>query len=372
MNETTYWITLANLPRWGYRKINELIVRFFHENKLSVVDFFELSEVQWEKDYSLDSQQVSDLITAKKELANNAFLAETLVQQGIDIIPITSDLYSKTMKNNLKMSYSPPLLYTKGNSALLNEESVAIVGSRAAGEVSLQFTDHVAKRAVATDRVVVSGFAKGVDKQALDSSLTYDGKSIIVLPQGIMTFTTGYKKYYKQIIEGKVLVLSTFHPKAVWDKGLAMARNPIIYGLAKEIYVAESSDKGGTWSGVIDGLKKGRQIYVRSPKAGEQNANAILIQKGAIAVDLEGNILDAPIQEKSEMSSNSHILSLDEQIMRLLKQGPKSAKEIIDILQIGGITTQSFTNSLKKKPYISIIKQKNKNLYGFNGVASLF
>ncbi len=52
------------------------------------------------------------------------------------------------------------------------------------------------------------------------------------------------------------MVLSTFPPKAGWSSGLAMARNPIIYGLANEIYVAESSDKGGTWSGVIDGLKK--------------------------------------------------------------------------------------------------------------------
>ena len=33
--------------------------------------------------------------------------------------------------------------------------------------------------------------------------------------------------------------------------------------MAEKIYVAESASKGGTWSGVIDGLKKGRKIYVR-------------------------------------------------------------------------------------------------------------
>ncbi len=43
------------------------------------------------------------------------------------------------------------------------------------------------------------------------------------------------KKYYKQLVEGDVLVLSTFHPKAPWRVELAMARNPIIYGLADEI-----------------------------------------------------------------------------------------------------------------------------------------
>ena len=66
---------------------------------------------------------------------------------------------------------------------------------------------------------------------------------------------------YKQIVDGDVLVLSTFFPKAPWKAELAMARNPIIYGLADEIYVAESSDKGGTWSGVVDGLRKNRKIF---------------------------------------------------------------------------------------------------------------
>jgi hypothetical protein len=60
-------------------------------------------------------------------------------------------------------------------------------------------------------KVVVSGFAKGVDKQALDSAIKYNGQSIIGLPQGIATFQSGFKKYYKQIIEGDVLAI-TDHP----------------------------------------------------------------------------------------------------------------------------------------------------------------
>ena len=148
----------------------------------------------------------------------------------------------------------------------MTEKSIAIVGSRNASDVSLQFTDNIAKLASKEYKVVVSGFAKGVDKQALDSAINYKGQSIIVLPQGIMTFGSGFKTYYKQIVDGDVLVLSIFFPKAPWKAELAMARNPIIYGLADEIYVAESSEKGGTWSGVIDGLRKKRKIYVRKPE----------------------------------------------------------------------------------------------------------
>ncbi len=68
--------------------------------------------------------------------------------------------------------------------------------------------------------------------------------------------------------------MSTFFPKAPWSVQLAMARNPIIYGLAKEIFVAESNEKGGTWAGVIDGLRKRRKIFIRMPEPSEKKANA--------------------------------------------------------------------------------------------------
>jgi DNA protecting protein DprA len=260
-------------------------VKFFHNEKIIIEDFFNLPESVWSNKYQLDSMEILDLQKAKSELPNNAFFAENLFSQGYELIPITSPEYSKTLKQNLKVAHSPALLYVKGNKQLLHENSIAIVGSRAAEGKSLAFTDNMAKLATKDLKVVVSGFAKGVDKQALDSAIKYKGQSIIVLPQGIETFNSGFKTYYKQIVAGDVLVLSTFHPKAVWSAGLAMARNPIIYGLADEIFVAESSEKGGTWSRVMDGLRKGRKIYVRKPEPNENNANILLIQKGAIAFD---------------------------------------------------------------------------------------
>jgi DNA processing protein len=44
--------------------------------------------------------------------------------------------------------------------------------------------------------------------------------------------------------------------------------------------VAESNDSGGTWHGVLDGLKKGRKIDVRQADPDEKNSNHLLIKKG--------------------------------------------------------------------------------------------
>lgn len=370
-NETAYWIALAHLPKWGNLKINNLIIKFFHENQISIVDFFELSENIWSSVYQLDEKQITDLKQAKSELPNNAFLAEQMLNQGFEIIPITSPEYSKTLKTNLKATYSPPVLYIKGNKKIMQEQSIAIVGSRAASEIALNFTDNIAKNASKDYKVVVSGFAKGVDKQALDSAIKYKGQSIIVLPQGIMTFTSGFKNYYKQIIDGDVLVLSTFHPKAGWSTGLAMARNPIIYGLASEIYVAESSEKGGTWSGVIDGLRKGRKIYVRQPEHNEKNANNILIQKGAIRVDFSGNQvnIDYPtdINESNLLVNEPTFTNSFETDLKTIFNGrPLSSKEIIKKLNLDW-STQKLTTQLKKIDFVEVIKEKGKNLYQLKG-----
>jgi len=261
-------------------------------------------------------------------------------------------------------SYSPPLLYIKGNSQLLQEKSLAIVGSRNATETSLFFTDQIAMKAALENTVVVSGFAKGVDKQALDSAIKYNANSIIVLPQGIMTFISGYKTYYKQIVEGSVLLLSTFFPKAPWRVELAMARNPIIYGLAKDVFVAESSDKGGTWSGVIDGLRKNRTIYVRKPADDETNANELLIQKGAIPVSTEGiPVLSKSLSADYEYKDNTSetikidITSIQNRIIDLLKTGEFTAVQIKNILDLSW-DEETISQFLKTYRAVSITNKR--------------
>ena len=356
--ELSYWLALAHLPKLRTKKKNEIIVRLFEEQK-TIIDFFHFEPKQWKDNYELNENEILLFQDAIKELSNYAFMVEDLLEQGYSILPITSPEYSPILKKNLGRTYAPPLIYTKGNKAIMKEKSVAIVGSRNADKMSLDFTDNVAKTASKDYKVIVSGFAKGVDKQALDSALKYKGQSIIVLPQGISTFNSGFKKYYKLIIDGDVMVLSTFYPKATWSVGLAMARNPIIYGLATEIFVAESSNKGGTWSGVVDGLRKGRKIFVRKPDFNEKNANNQLIQKGAVPVDAKGNVLSYEQQTNmiqnvvSEPDSND----VEYRIIEFLKKGVFTSKKIVDALKLDW-SSRKVSTFLKEQNEIITVKGK--------------
>ena len=366
--ELTYWVTLALITKMWPKRKNEIYVNCFkHNPQISIIELFEDSST-WEE-VGLNEIEKVQFEESRMQLANNSFLVDELMAQGYDILPITHEDYPKLLKENLKFN-APTVIYTKGNKSLLQEPSIAIVGSRSADVMSLSFTDNIAKSATKNNKVVVSGFAKGVDRQALDSAVGTNGKSIIVLPQGIMTFGSGFKQYFKHIVQGRVLVMSSFAPKAPWSVEFAMARNPIIYGMASEIFVAQSEEKGGTWSGVIDGLRKKRSIYVRYPEKNEKNANLLLIQNGASAVDISGNILSlSPEELKTPEQLNKE--KLDVELIKILNSVEMiSAKEIITRLRLDW-KDDKMKRYLDNKEQVEKIKIKNRIYYRLKGNTQL-
>ncbi|HAH58304.1 MAG TPA: DNA transporter [Bacteroidales bacterium] len=321
-NPIPYWMAFAHAKSFSNRRKMDFLIEVVHDKetietallKIKSGDKlgFEFSHKEWE-----------GIQEAVSDIPNNAFLAEKLIDQGIEIVHIMEKYaYPKVLKENLKKD-APIVIYTKGNADLLNKNSIAIVGSRSCSKKSLDFTDTIAKKAVAEKSVIVSGFAKGIDKQALDSALNHKGQSIIVLPQGIETYTT--KTYYAAIVRGDVLVISIYHPKAPWSVGLAMDRNKIIYGLAKEIYAAESGNTGGTWEGVLDGIKRGRKVFVRVAAAEEKNANNLLISKGAVPVDESGMIL-------KPQETHSTLVDVSQNSLEGSKEQEYSDKDIVEMI----------------------------------------
>lgn len=303
-NELSYWLALAHSQNVSTKTKNEIIVKLYNTGQ-TVIDFFHADLSSWSSDFGLTEEDISHFTKAKMELANYAFLVESLLSQGYNIIPITSKQYSPSLKKNLGKSLAPPLLYTKGNIQLFKEDTIAIFGTQKPHDNSLGFTDAIAQKSTKKAQAVVSGFAKGVDKYALDSALKYDGRAIIVLPQGISTFTVGYRNYYQQIIQGKVLVVSSFPPNTPFNLDFNTERNLIIYGLASEIYVADSSEKDGSWPWLLECVKRGKKVFVRNPETGEKNANGLLIREGAQAVNGKGEPIYLPKDESTSTEQGS-------------------------------------------------------------------
>jgi DNA processing protein len=176
-------------------------------------------------DFPFTGKESDGLFESLKNLPDYAFLAEELVNNHNSVISVMEPDNPRQLKHNLGKN-SPVLLYSKGNSDLLKLSSIAITGSRNCSRAALLFADRIAKAGTGKKQVVVSGFAKGMDQQALNSTLAYPGQSIKVLPQGILTCRSN--TCYQYIAKGEVLVMSSYHPRTPWNVGLAMDRNIII------------------------------------------------------------------------------------------------------------------------------------------------
>lgn len=365
-------MALAHTRGFSNKRKIQFLIDCVHD-KMSLQESLEEIKKNDRLGFNFTDKEWEGIRKSVDDLPNYSFLAEKIEDQGIHSMNIMdSYVYPRSLKKNLGKD-SPIIIYGKGNMDLLKLNRVAIVGSRKSSQKSLEFTENVSKEAVKNKKVIVSGFAKGVDRQALDSALKYKGQSIVVLPQGIETYKS--KTYYQDIVKGNVLVLSVYHPKAPWSVGLAMDRNKIIYGLAEKIYAAESANKGGTWEGVLNGLKRGRRIYVRQPESNEKNANLLLIQKGATGVDMFGNPISTNtidrVQEKIETYHKEHfkVMSNEElinKVIELIKMNNGNGittSEIKDKLSLEDAISKKISRILNKSELIIKRKKGRQNLY---------
>jgi len=107
-------------------------------------------------------------------------------------------------------------------------------------------------------------------------------------------------------------------------------------------------------------LRKNRKIFVRKPDSNENNANNLLIQKGAIAVDFSGTPLlnyKPSLTEANQLNLNEPTVNYENKILDLLKTGEYAVKDIIKKLQLP-LSEKKLRDYLKSKKEVETINKK--------------
>jgi predicted Rossmann fold nucleotide-binding protein DprA/Smf involved in DNA uptake len=206
--------------------------------------------------------------------------AEKWARAGLWVLTRADPAYPARLKKRLKTD-SPPVLFGCGRRSLLNSGGIAIVGSRNASEQELTFTSRLGSEVAKQGLSVVSGGARGVDEAAMLGALELEGTAVGVLSDSLLRAATS-AKYRKALMAKDLVLVSPFNPDAGFDVGNAMARNKYIYCLADAaIVIAASKERGGTWSGAVENLKKGWvPLWVKSHQD-PASGNAELVKRGA-------------------------------------------------------------------------------------------
>ncbi len=217
---------------------------------------------------------------------------EHLAASGIWCVTRADDAYPARLRNTLKHQ-APPVLFGAGGFEILQETSIAIVGSRNLDESGESFARSLGALCAGHSVAVVSGGARGTDRVAMQAALEAGGHAVSILADSLVR-TIRQPDVREFVTDGRLALLTPYRPDNGFSVGSAMGRNKIIYG-ASDYSVVVSSDyqKGGTWAGAVETLTAGWcPVFVRSG-ANVAPGNRELINKGAFPLvdgELEGII----------------------------------------------------------------------------------
>ncbi|MEY8563013.1 DNA-processing protein DprA [Eggerthellaceae bacterium 3-80] len=156
----------------------------------------------------------------------------------------------------------PRCLYVIGELDVLRE-GLAIVGARKATPYGIACTKRFADKAARNDVIVISGGARGCDREAHKAALAAGGKTIAFLGGGCdKPYPAENRELFCQIVSQGGALIS----EQPWDVNprpyMFRERNRLIAALAKVTLIVEAGLPSGTLSTADDAISANRDVCV--------------------------------------------------------------------------------------------------------------
>ncbi|MCI8620930.1 MAG: DNA-protecting protein DprA [Clostridia bacterium] len=273
----------------------------------------------------------------------------------------------RTIKN------PPKKLYVLGNIDILNDDGIAIVGSRdctkKGAENARFFSANIAKSGF----TVISGLAKGIDAKAHLGALEVGGKTIAVLGNGPKyIFPAENEETYKRILKNGGAIVSEYPEDTHPTSDRFRARNRIVSGLSLGVLIVEAEARSGTTITARKAREQFRKVYcIPSSRDNRKGVGTnILIQKGAklvlepieIIADFKKNIeKQITIEELEQMNEKYLELSKVKEEYRGIYKAIKEEASINEISKKTKIDISELYQKLFLMEIEGLIEQyKNK------------
>jgi len=233
---------------------------------------------------------------------------------GACFISDSDDAYPFCLKN---VKNHPPVLVARGNIDTLRRESVAMVGTRHATAVGMNFMADMACAFAEHNIAVVSGMAMGSDTAAHRGALRADGNmnTIAVLAGGVdYIWPLENERLYWEIVERGVVISEM--PVGFSPIGSNFVqRNRIIAGIGSKLILGEADSQSGSMKTAEFAHTYGRTVYaIPSHPADSRGAGPNSLIRSGRAILCQGIkdfFSDTIKNEKKEKKSESENVILD-------------------------------------------------------------
>jgi DNA processing protein len=245
----------------------------------------------------------------------------------------------------------PPGLFLRGvgDSSLLSQPSVAVVGARSCTDYGAHVARTVARDLAAAGVVVVSGLARGVDGWAHRGALEGRGSTVAVLGCGIdRDYPRAHASLAAQIAAGG-LIISEYPPGVSPAPWRFPARNRIVAGLAAATVVVEARERSGALITADLALEEGREVLsvpgeITSSLSRGTNA---LLRLGSAAVTSTADVLEAIGISPPETGEPDLPGGAAAAVLAALEAGAATADEIVRMTGLNPATTAAALTELE-------------------------
>lgn len=198
-------------------------------------------------------------------------------------------------KKLLNISKPPKVLYVLGNIELLNNKSIAIVGTRSYTEYGKHYASKFSNNISKAGLTIVSGLARGIDTFSHENSMNNIGKTIAVIASGFdHIYPEENQELANKILEYDGAIISEYPPNTKVDMQKFPIRNRIIAGLSDATLVVEALSRSGSEITARNAMEQGKTVFCIPQDIGKKTGVGTnnLIKKGAKLVTSPSEILE--------------------------------------------------------------------------------
>lgn len=240
----------------------------------------------------------------------------------------------------LRELHDPPeRLYLRGagNSEVLTQPAVAVVGARSCSAYGAHVARELAGRLAAAGVVVISGLARGIDGEAHRGALAAGGLTVAVLGCGIdRDYPRSNADLARRIAE-QGLIVSEYPPGVEPAPWRFPARNRIVAGLALATVVVEARERSGALITADFALELGRDVFAVPGEitAALSAGTNDLLRQGAAPLLSADDVLGALGLEATPTQPAAPVSAAAAAVLAAARDGPSGAEELAHAAGLG-------------------------------------
>ena len=267
--------------------------------------FCKIFKNDFEELFEILNKKFVHLLPEKQNIDDEISL---LRKEKIEILTINDEYYPKMLNN---ISIAPVVLTLKGNKEILNQQNVAVVGSRKLEKNDYKLIKNLVKFLNDLNFNVVSGLAQGSDIISHIQSINQG--TIAVMPCGLKyCYPVEHKIIAEKIVDMDGAIISEFNFNEPPKQCNFIQRNSTIVGISNSVIITRAREiRSGTMSNVKFANQFGRNIYTFNLND-FCNGNRYLLQnKIAQIID---NFEDLKLNLIIDIAKNQHLLTKNNNI----------------------------------------------------------